>query len=108
MINIVQLIVSSFFFLFIGSMKCQNKESYCNAVYPDCSTSKVKRDCKKYCGLCQSSICANEESWCDFARPDCSTSLAQKSYKKLCGLCGGNFKKNKFLISDIWYCNLYD
>ena len=89
-------------------MKCQNKESYCNAVYPDCSTSKVKRDCKKYCGLCQSSICANEESWCDFARPDCSTSLAQKSYKKLCGLCGGNFKKNKFLISDIWYCNLYD
>ena len=78
------------FFSFKGSSRCQNKESYCDAARPDCSTSAAKRDCKKYCGLCQTSSCVNKESWCESARPDCSTSLAKTSCKKFCGLCGGN------------------
>ena len=83
------------FFSFKGSSRCQNKESYCDAARPDCSTSAAKRDCKKYCGLCQTSSCVNKESWCESARPDCSTSLAKTSCKKFCGLCGGN-KWNEF------------
>merc|ERR1712038_676569 len=72
-----------------GSSRCENNESYCEAARPDCSTSTARRDCKKYCGLCQASRCVNQESWCESAKPDCSTSLARESCKKYCGLCGG-------------------
>merc|ERR1712038_119404 len=73
-----------------GSSRCENKESYCEAARPDCSTSAAGRDCKKYCGLCQASRCVTQESWCEAAKPDCSTSLARESCKKYCGLCGGD------------------
>ena len=85
------MIFSKLFLPFIGFTKCQNKESYCEAARPDCRASVARRDCRKYCGLCQVSSCVNEESWCESARPDCSTSLAVEKCKKFCGLCGGNF-----------------
>merc|ERR1719414_1482570 len=75
-----------------GSSRCENKESYCEAARPDCSTSAARRDCKKYCGLCRASRCANKESWCESVNPDCSASMTRESCKKYCGLCegGGN------------------
>ena len=76
-------------FSFKGSSECQNKESYCEAARPDCSTSQAKQDCKKYCGLCKSSSCVNKEPWCEAAKPDCKTSFAKKNCKKFCGLCEG-------------------
>lgn len=82
-------------FSFKGSAGCQNKESYCELARPDCKTSRAMQDCKKYCGLCQTSSCVNKEPWCEAAKPDCTTSFAKKNCKKYCGLCGGK-KLNRF------------
>ena len=70
-----------------GSSGCQNKESYCEVVGPDCNTPQVQHDCNKYCGLCQRSSCMNREPWCEYAKPDCKRSRVKKSCKKFCGLC---------------------
>lgn len=85
---------SKFLFPLIASSNCENKESYCEAAYPDCSSLAVKRDCQKYCGLCPSSSCVNKESWCESARPDCNSSFVKKSCQKFCGLCSGNFNQH--------------
>ena len=82
-------------FSLVGSSGCFDKESWCEAAKPDCSTSLARESCKKYCGLCQISSCVNKESWCEAAKPDCSTSLARESCKKFCGLCGGGKIKIK-------------
>ena len=32
---------------------CENKESYCDIVKPDCKLQKTRTHCAKYCGFCK-------------------------------------------------------
>ena len=74
-------------FSFIESSKCENKETYCDKAGPDCSESKVKQDCQKYCGICSS--CVDEKAWCEYSDPNCTKPFVEKNCKKTCGFCGG-------------------